>query len=289
MTSQIWPNPLVSTGWLSENLDNPEVKIIDSSTLLPPKPDHSLYDVVPAIDDYRKGHIPGAQFIDIEHELSTPHARFHFMLPTAEVFAQTMGRFGVSDDTMVVTYATTNHWWATRLWWTLKVFGHVNVAVLDGGFQKWWAEKKPVETGNAKPVTPAHRSLREPNTSLIANKESVLHHLQGQSVCLINALRREQHEGIGGVHYGRKGRIPQSINLPALEHVNEDNTFKSIEELKMIFANTLSNEEIITYCGGGIAATSVALALDLLGHKNVKVYDASLTEWAADDALPMDV
>ncbi|MDA1331211.1 MAG: sulfurtransferase [Proteobacteria bacterium] len=289
MTSQPWPKPLVSTNWLSENLDNPEVKVIDSSTLLPPKPDFSIYDVVPALDDYKKGHIPGAQFIDIEHELSAPHARFHFMLPTAEVFARTMGRLGVSDDTMVVTYATTNHWWATRLWWTLKVFGHVNVAVLNGGFQKWQAEHKPIETGDAKPVTSVHYSLREPNTALIANKESVLHHLQGQSACLINALRREQHDGVGGIHYGRKGRIPRSINLPALEHVNGDNTFKSIEELKKIFADPLRNEEVIAYCGGGIAATSVALVLDMLGHKNVKVYDASLTEWAADETLPMDV
>ena len=113
--------------------------------------------------------------------------------------------------------------------------------------------------------------------------------LEGNSVCLINALRREQHEGQGGVHYGRRGRITNSINLPALEHVNADNTFKSIDELKTIFSDVLPQKEIITYCGGGIAATSVALALDMLGHKNVKVYDASLTEWAEDETLPMDV
>lgn len=288
MTSESWPKPLVSTDWLLENLSNPKVRILDSSTHLLPKPDLSLYDVVPAIKEYKDAHIPQALFLDIEHELSAPHPNLHFMLPNRDVFAKTMSRCGISDDTMVITYATTNHWWATRLWWTLRVFGHSNVAVLDGGFQKWQAENKPIETGDANPIDSGIYSPRDPNAFLVADKDSILKHLEGGSVCLINALRREQHEGQGGVHYGRRGRISQSINLPALEHVNKDNTFKSIDELKNIFSAVLAKKEIITYCGGGIAATSVALALDMLGHKNVKVYDASLTEWAADDTLPMD-
>lgn len=289
MTSELWPNTLVSTDWLTENLSNPNVRILDGSTHLLPKPDFSLYDVVPAIEEYKNAHIPHAQFLDIEHELSTPHPRLHFMLPSSDLFAKTMSRYGVSDDSMVVTYSTTNHWWATRLWWTLRVFGHKNVAVLDGGFQKWQAENRPIESGEAKPTNAGSYTARDPNVSLVADKDSILRHLEGNSVCLINALRREQHEGQGGVHYGRRGRITNSINLPALEHVNADNTFKSIDELKTIFSDVLPQKEIITYCGGGIAATSVALALDMLGHKNVKVYDASLTEWAEDETLPMDV
>ena len=289
MTSELWPNPLVSTDWLAENLSNPKVRILDGSTHLLPKPDFSLYDVVPAVEEYKNAHIPQAQFLDIEHELSTPHPRLHFMLPSSTVFAETMSRYGVNDDSMVVTYSTTNHWWATRLWWTLRVFGHRNVAVLDGGFQKWQAENRLTESGEAKPTNAGTYTSRDPNFSLVADKDSILRHLEGNSVCLINALRREQHEGQGGVHYGRKGRITKSINLPALEHVNEDNTFKSIDQLRTIFSDVLTQKEIITYCGGGIAATSVALALDMLGHKNVKVYDASLTEWAADETLPMDV
>ncbi len=289
MASELWPKPLVSTEWVLENLSNPKVRIIDSSTHLLPKADFSIYDVVPAIEEYKNAHIPKAQFLDIEHELSTPHPQCHFMLPNPDVFAKTMSRLGISDDTMVIAYSTTNHWWATRLWWTLQVFGHKNVAVLDGGFQKWQAEDKPIESGEAKPTGSGTYSLRDPNLSLVANKDSILQHLEGNSVCLINALRREQYEGQGGVHYGRKGRITQSINLPALEHVNADNTFKSLDELKKIFSDVLVQNEIIAYCGGGIAATSVALALDMLGHKNVKVYDASLTEWAADHTLPMDV
>ena len=289
MTSPIWPKPLVSTEWLLENLKNPKVRILDSSTHLIPKPDLSLYTVLPAFDEYKEGHIPNAQFIDIEHELSTPHPKLHFMLPSAELFAETLSRLGTNGETMVVIYSTTNHWWATRLWWTFKVFGHANVAVLDGGFQKWTSEKKPTESGMAATVDQGNYPVREANKTLIADKDSILQHLNKEPASLINALRREQHEGRGGVNYGRKGHIKNSINLPAIEHVNQDNTFKSINELRTIFSETLKHNEVIAYCGGGIAATSVALALDMLGHKNVKVYDASLTEWASDETLPMSI
>jgi thiosulfate/3-mercaptopyruvate sulfurtransferase len=141
----------------------------------------------------------------------------------------------------------------------------------------------------AATVDQGNYPVREANKTLIADKDLILERLNKEPASLINALRREQHEGRGGVNYGRKGHIKNSITLPAIEHVNQDNTFKSINELRTIFSETLKHNEVIAYCGGGIAATSVALALDMLGHKNVKVYDASLTEWAADETLPMSV
>ncbi len=283
-----YPKNLVSTEWLSAHLNDPKVRILDPSTLLPPKPDFSLYDVVPAREDFEKGHIPNAVFVDMEHELSTPHPQLHFMLPDAHTFANAMSRYGVSDDSFVVTYSTTSHWWATRLWWMLKVFGHEQVAVLDGGFQKWQAEGRPIETGPAGAHPIGHFSVREPNTDMVATRDDVLNAINAADICIINALRPEQHAGTGGVHYGRRGHISGSISIPALHHVKEDNTFKSESELRSMFGDALRNPEVITYCGGGIAATSVALALEMLGHKKVKVYDASLTEWAADPELPME-
>jgi len=104
----------------------------------------------------------------------------------------------------------------------------------------------------------------------------------------VNALRKEQHAGTGGVYYGRRGHITSSINIPAVEHIGQDSTFKSADELRAMFAPALGAPEVITYCGGGIAATSVALALAMLGYDRVKVYDNSLTEWAADASLPME-
>lgn len=287
--SDSYPEFLVSTDWLSAHLEDANLRILDPSTLLPPKPDFSLYDVVPARADFEKGHIPHAQFVDVEHELSTPDPHLHFMLPDAKTFADAMSRYGVSDDTFVVCYSTTSHWWATRLWWMLRVFGHQRVAVLNGGFQKWQREGRPIETGPAKAPAAGHFSLHQPNMRMVADRKQVLAAINAGDVCTVNALRPEQHAGTGGVHYGRRGHITGSISIPALLHVNEDNTFKSKDELRAMFAPAMSRPEVITYCGGGIAATSVALALAMLGHENVKVYDASLTEWAADPELPMEV
>jgi thiosulfate/3-mercaptopyruvate sulfurtransferase len=284
-----YPKFVVGTQWLAAHLDDPRVRIVDCTTHLPPKPDWSLYDVVPGREDYEKGHVPGAVFLDIEHEVSKPHPRLHFMLPDASRFAQAMSRLGISDDTYVVCYSTAYHWWATRLWWMLQVFRHPQAAVLDGGFQKWTAEGRPVETGAGSAPAPGAFTDRGLRDELVADKSDVLRAVGAPDICTVNALRPEQHAGSGGVHYGRRGHITGSINIPALHHVRPDNTFKSLDELRRAFEPALRRPEVITYCGGGIAATSVALVLGMLGHDRVRVYDASLTEWAADRSLPMSL
>lgn len=284
-----YPDFLVSTEWLARHLDDPGVRVLDPSTLLIPRPDFSKYDALPARDAFEKGHVPGAAFVDVENELSAPDPHLRFMLPDAQTFAGAMAGYGVSDDSFVVAYSTTYHWWATRLWWMLKVFGHARVAVLDGGFQKWQAEKRPVATGVAGPRATGRFTPREPDRAMVATREDVLAAIGASEICNINALRPEQHAGTGGVYYGRRGHIAGSVNIPAAAQVNADNTFKSIDELRALFAQVMQKPKVISYCGGGIAATSVALALEMLGHKNVKVYDASLTEWAADAELPMEM
>lgn len=283
------PEYLVSTDWLAQHLSDAGVRVIDCTTHLPPKPDFSLYDVVPGRADFEQAHIPGAAFLDIEHQASEPHPRLHFMLPDPKTFAAAMEALGISDDTRVVAYSTANHWWATRLWWMLRVFGHDNAAVLDGGFQKWKAEQRPVEAGPAAPRAGGRFTARKPRRDLVADKADMLGAIGAAGVCTVNALRREQHEGKGGVTYGRRGHIKGSINLPAVEHLNPDNTFRSPAALERQFAPALRAPRVLTYCGGGIAATSVALVLAMLGRDDVRVYDASLTEWAADAALPMEL
>ena len=284
-----YPKFLVSTDWLARHLDDPRVRVLDPTTLLIPVPDYSHYVTVPGREDFDKGHVPGAAFVDVQAELSAPDAHLRFMLPDAQTFAGAMAGYGVSDASFVVAYSTANHWWATRLWWMLRVFGHERVAVLDGGFQKWQAEKRPVETGAATPRQRGNYTPREPNRALVATRADVLAAIGAGDVCNINALRPEQHAGTGGVTYGRRGHIAGSVNVPAAANVNADNTFKSIADLRPLYAQALQQPKVITYCGGGIAATSVALALEMLGHKGVRVYDASLTEWAADPELPMEV
>ena len=283
----VHPEYLVGTQWLAARLDDPGVRIIDCTTHLPPLPDLSLYTVVSGRADFEKAHIPGAAFLDIEHDVSKPDPRLHFTLPAPEQFGRAMETLGIGDETHVVASSTANHWWATRLWWMLRVFGHDRASVLDGGFQKWQREGRPVESGAARAsAAKAHFSPRY-RSELVAAKQDVLAAIGSGQTCTINALRREQHAGTGGVNYGRRGHISGSVNLPAVEHIGPDSTFKSAQELREIFAPALASPQVITYCGGGIAATSVALALAMLGYDRVKVYDNSLTEWAAAASLPM--
>jgi len=282
------PEFVVTTDWLAKQLHDPMVCIVDCTTHLPPLPDFSLYDVVSGRADFEKAHVPGAIFVDIEHDVSAPDPRLHFTLPSPERFADAMAQLGIGDDTHVVAYSTANHWWATRLWWMLRVFGHDRASVLDGGFQKWQREGGRVESGAARPRAVARFTPRY-RPEMVATKQDVLVAIGRKEICTVNALRREQHAGTGGVHYGRRGHVTGSVNIPALEHVRQDNTFKSADELGVMFACALGKPQVITYCGGGIAATSVALALAMLGYDRVKVYDNSLTEWAADPSLPMEI
>lgn len=282
------PEFIVETAWLADHLTDPGVVVLDGTThLMPPPP--VPYNVVSGRADFERGHIPGAQFVDIDVDLSDPDQApgLHFMLPSAERFAAAMGRLGISNETTVVCYATANHWWATRLWWTLRVFGHDRAAVLNGGFQRWQAEGRPIEAGpgRARTATTFRARFRP---ELVADKNDVLAAIGEGEICTLNALRPEQHAGTGGTVYGRLGHIKGSINVPAVNVVDADNLFRPASELHRMFEQPLAKPRVITYCGGGIAATSATLVLTMFGHRDVRVYDASMSEWAPDPTLPME-
>jgi thiosulfate/3-mercaptopyruvate sulfurtransferase len=282
------PEFLVQSDWMAEHLADPKVVVLDCTVHLIPNP-KTTYDVVPGLADFEKGHVPGAQFLDLQADLSDPDAKLRFMLPTAEYFAEAMGRFGIGADTKVVTYSTANVWWASRVWWMLRVFGHDNAAVLDGGWQKWSREGRPAETGRAKPRAAASFPVRG-KRDLMVGKDAVLAAIDDGAVCTVNALQPAQHAGTGGNAYGRPGHIKGSVNLPAGHLLDpETNAFLPPAELRRRFAAVgAMDRRVITYCGGGIAASADALALVMLGHKDVVLYDASLSEWAIDPSLPME-
>ncbi len=283
------PEFLVETGWLADHLDDPAVRVLDCTTHLPPLPDNSYYTVRPGRDEFLKEHIPGAAFVDMDRDVADTSAPFHFMLPSSAQFAEAMSTFGVSRDTLVVSYSSANHWWATRMWWMLRVFGHERAAVLDGGFQKWRREGRKVESGAAQRRARTRFEPRAARREMVATREDVLAAIGSADICTVNALRPEQHAGTGGVYYGRRGHIKGSVNLAAAATVNDDNVYKSAGELRRMFAEPLSRPAVIAYCGGGIAASADTLVLTMLGHDNVRLYDASLSEWARDPALPMEL
>jgi thiosulfate/3-mercaptopyruvate sulfurtransferase len=200
-----------------------------------------------------------------------------------------MCRFGISNQSRVVTYSTANPWWATRVWWLLREFGHDNAAVLDGGWQKWIAEHRAVETGPGRSRAPGDFTIREIR-NLMAGKDEVKAAIGDAGVCTLNALLPAQHAGTGGNSYGRPGRIAGSVNVPAAHLLDPaTNTFLPAEELRRRLGEVGAlDRPVITYCGGGIAASADALILTMLGHRNVRIYDASLSEWAKDESLPME-
>jgi len=283
------PEFLVETERLAVQLGDPKLIVLDCTMHLIPDP-KITYTVKPGREDFEKGHIPGAQFVDLQADLSAKHPKLRFMLPNADDFAATMGRFGVGEESRVVLYSTTTPQWASRIWWMLRNYGFDNAAVLNGGFAKWAREGRPVETGPAKPRPAAKFVVRE-DRKLMVGKEAVLGAVGDNAVCTINALTAPQHAGGGGNTYGRPGRIAGSVNVPAAALLDpQSGTFLPAPALRAKFAavGAFDRKRAITYCGGGIAASADALALVMLGHPDVRLYDASMSEWANDPSLPME-
>ncbi len=287
MTGFVHPEYLVETEWLDRHRN--DVVVLDCTTHLIPDP-RITYIVKPGREDFENGHIPRAQFCDVSRDVSDTSQKLNFMRPSPEDFAAAMRRFGISNDTRVVTYSTSNAWWATRVWWLLREFGHDNAAVLNGGRQKWTAENRELEAGPATPRPAGNFTVREVR-NLMVGKEEVKAAIGDARICTLNALLPAQHAGAGGNSYGRPGRIAGSVNVPAAHLLDPvTNTFLPADELRRrLGAAGALDRPVIAYCGGGIAASADALVLTMLGHNDVRIYDASLSEWAKDPALPMEI
>jgi thiosulfate/3-mercaptopyruvate sulfurtransferase len=168
----------------------------------------------------------------------------------------------------------------------LRVFGHERCVVLDDGFQRWQAQGRPVETGPERTPERAVFTARF-HPKMVAHRAQVRAAIDADGACTVNALRPEQHSGGGTTNYGRPGHITGSINLAAAQVVGPDNRFLPPDQLRTLLAEPLGQPRVITYCGGGIAASSITMLLMQFRHRDVRLYDASLPEWAPDPTLPM--
>jgi thiosulfate/3-mercaptopyruvate sulfurtransferase len=210
------------------------------------------------------------------------------MLPPPGQFSAVMSGLGVDDGTRVVVYDSLMNVWAARVWWMLRAFGFDEAAVLDGGWRAWTADGRPVSTDPEPNQTPATFVAR-PRPGLFVDKDVVLAAIDQREVSVVHALSGEVHRG-ERQDYHRPGHIPGDHNVPFAELVDPDtHRYLSEDRLCAAFSSVLSAgpERVITYCGGGIAASSDAFVLSLLGVKDVAVYDGSLSEWAADPSLPL--
>ncbi|SEH18194.1 thiosulfate/3-mercaptopyruvate sulfurtransferase [Natronorubrum sediminis] len=283
---------LVEPSWLEGRLHEPDLQVIDCTVHLNFDPETGARRTESGRSDWEQAHIPGSVFVDIPTDVSvTDDPAYPYQLPSSEQFAEAMSRLGVGDDRRVVLYDSTGNGWAARVWWLLRTFGFTRAGVLNGGFTTWTAQNRPVSDDQPSPSRATFTPDVRPR--LIADKDDVLAGIDDEECCLINGLRPADHEGSGLVKYGRPGRIPSSVNVPAVGETAivdpETARYQSLDELRGRFGEVgaLDAERVIAYCGGGIAASSVAFALTLLSVDDVAVYDGSLAEWGRDESCPM--
>lgn len=240
-------------------------------------------------EQWADGHIPNSAYADLVQDLSDPQSDLRFTMPTVSRFAEAMEALGVGEGTRVVLYDRRFTMWATRVWWMLKSFGFDDCAVLDGGWRSWTSAGFAVDTGPA-PSRPRTKFRAVPRPELVADLARMQGAL-GDGTCVVNALSPGNHDG-SEAHYGRPGHLPGASNVYALHLLDRDTQcYLPLAELKALFAEVISEDQpVVTYCGGGIAATSDAFVLKaLLGHDDVSVYDGSLSEWVLDPNRPLEV
>jgi thiosulfate/3-mercaptopyruvate sulfurtransferase len=277
------PEALVSTEWLAAHLADLHVRVLDSSFKQP--------GVTPtARADYDAGHIPGAVFFDID-DVAEPGTSLPHMIPSAERFAQKMAERGIGNADKVVVYDANGLSSAGRAWWLLRLFGHANVALLDGGLPKWKAEGRALDT--AAPAIPERRFTARFDPALVRSKADIIGNVDSRRELVVDARSAGRFDGSAEETWPgrRRGHIPGSRNLP-FDQVTDPKTkqLKSAAELATLFsgAGVAFDKPVIASCGSGVTACALAFAAFLIGHDRVAIYDGSWSEWGLPDGPPIE-
>jgi thiosulfate/3-mercaptopyruvate sulfurtransferase len=269
---------LVSTEWLAEHLGEPDLVVVDSSWFMPASGRKGR-------DEFLVSHIPGARFLDID-ELSDHSDPAPHMLPSADDFGRGIERLGIGRDDRIVVYDNSPTRTAARGWFMLRHYGAEKVAVLDGGFQKWTAERRPTESGGPAPRD-ARFEAQERDDEIVTKQQILAGEVRTQ---LLDARSKGRFEGTEpdprkGVE---PGHIPGACNLPFGALYNEDGTFRSRDEMRRLFAQADVDpfEPFTASCGSGVTAISLIFAAHVLGNDSTKLYDGSWSEWGSDPDTP---
>lgn len=276
------PTLLVSTEWLGERLHAPDIRLLDGTTYLPTdgRDGRTLYG---------EAHLPGARFFDID-DVADDHSPLPHMLPPVEKFVSKVRKMGIGDGHRVVVYDQQGIYSAARVWWMFRVYGHMDVAVLDGGLPKWLAEGRPVED---MPPEPRERHFTgRRNASMVRDVTQMARAVKLGDEQIVDArapgrFRGEEVEPRKGL---RSGHIPGSKNVFFRTLLNDDGTMKDADALRGVFedAGVDLSRPIVTSCGSGVTACILTLALTRLGHTRNAVYDGSWVEWGAYPDLAVE-
>lgn len=273
------PKTLVSTDWLAAHLKDPDLRVLDASWHMPDAGRN-------AQAEYAQAHIPGARFFDID-DISDARSALPHMAPPPEKFISRMRALGVGDGHQVVVYDSTGLFSAARVWWTFRLMGKMDIAVLDGGLPKWQAEGREIE--DMPPMVRDRHITVSRQAGLVKDVTQVAHASKLGEAEIIDARSAPRFKGeVAEPRPGlRSGHIPGAKNVPFGEVLNADGTMKDPAALKAVFeaAGVNLGKPAITTCGSGITASVLALALERVGHRNWSVYDGSWAEWGMYDDL----
>lgn len=274
---------LVSTQWLADHLQSPDVRIVDATYFLP-------HEQKNAREGFEACHIPGAVFFDID-DIADDGRDLPHMLPSPEKFSAKVRRLGLGDGSRIIVYDQKGVFSAPRAWWMFRVFGHQDVAILDGGLPKWLAEGRPTADGTPQVRGERHFTARL-NHAMVRDIDQLRRNLSTRREQVLDARARNRFEGEEEMWPGRrKGHIPGSLNLPFDELLDPaTGTLKPPEALEDLFrgAGVAPDKPVVTSCGSGITAAVLALGLHVVGHRDVAVYDGSWAEWGLPGEAPVE-
>lgn len=277
----------VLTDWLAAHLDDPNVRVVDIRghviSASEPPPHYFNHKA-----DYDTSHIPGAVFVDWVNEITDPDDPRHAQIAKPERYADVITKLGITPETTVVAYDDASGMFAARMWWSLNYYGHAKVAILDGGWQKWVKENRPV-TAEVPNIAP-NPFTAQPNPAWRRTDAQVLSVL-GSDTKLLDLRSKDEYDG-NSSRAKRKGHIPGAISSPRQDYVNpDDGTLLPPDQLKQKFAELgvdENSDDVVTYCNGGVSASFGLLALRAAGINNVAMYDGSWKEWGNDDSKPIE-
>lgn len=272
---------LVTTEWLAHNLEDPGIVVLDCSWYLPETGKQ-------AIDDFRAGHIPGSRFLDLT-AVSDPKSPYANMLPAADHWAAEIGRLGIGNDTLAVIYDA--GYVSSRVWWMFRVFGHDKVRILDGGWRKWKAEGRSVETGDGKPAAP-RQFIPHSREGMAAGWRDVLAAIGVRAPAIVDARTATRFAGTmpSGYRGVPSGHMPGAVNIPWEKFFDPARNFSFVDRAtaQRLFheAGVDTEKPVITTCGSGVTAAILGFMIEREGNAGWKLYDGSWHEWAQLPDVP---